>query len=285
MIIIILFLLIIILLCYPYIKKEKLTNTINTNISSETDIPNTIYRTHKEKDVPKIMKTYCNDLWVELNPEYSMIWFDDKECNDYMKTMGPRIYNSYDKLIPGAYKADLFRACILYNNGGVYVDSYTQPFTSLQNMFKNYLTEYKDSKHKFISAKDKEGCGIHNGFIASTPNHPFLKQYIDDIVHNCENNYYGKDSLEPTGPICLEKSIKKIYNDKLNIGINHDENVPFLLFSHPGFQWSMIMYPVYRDGKLIMNKKYSVIELFKQRYINKNTTYGNLWLNKKIYKN
>ena len=33
-----------------------------------------------------------------------------------------RVLYAYDKLIPGAFKADLWRYCIIYINGGIYID-------------------------------------------------------------------------------------------------------------------------------------------------------------------
>lgn len=36
--------------------------------------------------------------------------------------MGDVVLSAYDKIMPNAYKADLFRLCILYVYGGCYID-------------------------------------------------------------------------------------------------------------------------------------------------------------------
>ena len=59
----------------------------------------------------------------ENNPEFKHYLFDDNMCRDFIeKNFDESILYTFDKLKPGAYKADLFRYCVLYLNGGVYLD-------------------------------------------------------------------------------------------------------------------------------------------------------------------
>lgn len=176
------------------------------------NIPNIIFRTHKTLSVPISMVENCHYKWVKLNPKHSIFWFSNSDCDNFMKNMGERIYKCYDSLIPGAYKCDLWRACILYKFGGVYVDSYAKPYVSIREMCKRTIS--KNKEHQFISVLDN--CGIHNGFIMCTPRHPFIKQYIKDMLCNIENKYYGKHDLDITGPKCLARSISKVLKVKEN---------------------------------------------------------------------
>ena len=49
-------------------------------------------------------------------------------CREFIKVnFNPLVLKAYDTLIPTAYKADLFRLCVLYINGGIYGDL-TQEF-------------------------------------------------------------------------------------------------------------------------------------------------------------
>jgi mannosyltransferase OCH1-like enzyme len=47
------------------------------------------------------------------SPDYQLYYFDDSECEEFMKDYSPRVFKAYNKVIPGAFKADLFRICIL----------------------------------------------------------------------------------------------------------------------------------------------------------------------------
>ena len=254
-----------------HIKKTKLQNHVTKNIKK------IIFRSHHKNEIPNSMFYNCHTKWIELNPEYSMLWFNDIQCENFMKKMGNKIFSSYKTLKPGAFKCDLWRACILYKYGGVYIDSYCSPYKSLEFMFSNCL---ENEKHKFISVRDKSG--IHNGFIMCTKKHPFLKQYILDIIENVEKKYYGKNSLDPTGPLCLLKSINKINKNSiekkpklgLNLGIYN-----FYLFEHDGGLKQDI-----KKGKInLMRKKYSIISYFNQKFLNWNLCYGKMWNDRNIY--
>jgi len=49
--------------------------------------------------------------------------FNDDACRDFLvRTFPPDVLYAYDLLIPSAFRADLWRYCILYMFGGVYMD-------------------------------------------------------------------------------------------------------------------------------------------------------------------
>ena len=49
--------------------------------------------------------------------------FNDDSCRDFLAiTFPPDVVYAYDELIPSAFRADLWRYCILYMFGGVYMD-------------------------------------------------------------------------------------------------------------------------------------------------------------------
>ena len=55
--------------------------------------------------------------------ELEYFLYDDDECSQYIKTnFSSDVLTSYNTLIPGAYRADLWRYCILYKYGGIYLD-------------------------------------------------------------------------------------------------------------------------------------------------------------------
>ena len=56
---------------------------------------------------------------------------NDKDCKNLVDSIDYRISQAYDSLIPTAYKADIWRYCVLYKYGGVYGDM-------TQRFFKEY---------------------------------------------------------------------------------------------------------------------------------------------------
>lgn len=229
---------------------STLHEPISTNTVSEySKIPKIIHRTWYSKTLP--LKMYINAYkpWITMNPDYQMIWNDDNDCKTYMKKFGKKEYKAWKKIIPTSYKADLWRACVLYEYGGVYVDSYAVPFISIDEMIAR--SNLKNENDIFISVLEDKG-GIHNGFIIVTPKHPFIKRQIDDILSNVDKEEEN-DIMTLTGPMCLSQSIKNELHDDTphNYGLN-DKSLKYYLF-----KYNLSVYCNITDhGEKLLCKKY-----------------------------
>ena len=101
--------------------------------------------------------------WIDKNPDWEYHFFDKTARRDFIKDHFPKkVLDAYDTLIPGAYKADLWRYCVLYVNGGVYADC--------KLFLCNKLDMLLDPNTKFTSVKDRKGLktisgGVFNNFI------------------------------------------------------------------------------------------------------------------------
>lgn len=257
---------------------SKTVQSVFHAISRTNNVPNIIFRTISGPIQSKAMVLACHDEWQKLNPKYSIVWYSNHDCDRFMAQYysGP-VNNSYLALKPGAYKADLWRLCVLYRFGGIYIDAYATPYCSLDEMLSDCWN--KDNP-QFISVLDcaLAGQGIHNGFIVAERRHPFLKQSIDDIVENVQNRYYGQSCLDITGPVCLSKSIKKVIGAHTHlVGRNKHHRYSYFLF-----QLKMGPYQhIYKDSKRIMSKYYSFL-FFLWRTMSP-TKYGTMWKHKEVY--
>jgi mannosyltransferase OCH1-like enzyme len=186
-------------------------------------IPLKIYQTWYTKDLPIKMKE-CVELLKSQNPRFEHYLFDDNDCREFIKdNFDIPVLNAYDSLIPGAYKADLWRLCVLYINGGIYMDIKLKCI----NGFK--LIELTEANHY---VKDRNlPLTIYNALLVSEKNNSFLWKAICKIVFNVQNKFYGKDALEPTGPLMLGKIIlnNKL---KLNIDLKHYEEGGYLIYKN-----------------------------------------------------
>ena len=99
-------------------NNERINNILKMAYPVKTEynsiIPLNIYQTWHSKALPPLMeRTVC--LIKEQNPTFNYYLFDDNDCREFIKTnFDSKILYAYDHLIPGAYKADLWRYCILY---------------------------------------------------------------------------------------------------------------------------------------------------------------------------
>jgi len=219
-------------------------------------------------------------ITARLNPDYSVYYFDDNDVERFMKDYGIREYNAYKKITPGAFKADLFRYCLLYKYGGCYSDIGHVMLKSFDYIIgDNTLVIVKDNP--FIM----HFSGIHNALLCSTKNNEFMKLVINKTIENIENNYYGNGPLDITGPEMMGKVYQCYYKDYCNKGLNEINFV-----SQDGVE---ILYLVATTNGFVIKDKDKEI-LLKTKFDNYNDVqygkqtnkvhYGVLWHNRKVYR-
>jgi mannosyltransferase OCH1-like enzyme len=166
------------------------------------------------------------------------------------------ILNTFDSLIPGAYKADLWRYCVLYINGGIYLDI---KYSSFNNFKFINLTE----KEHFVL--DIDGYSVYNALLVCLPRNEKLLNAINKIVFNVKNKNYGINSLHPTGPRLLGDIIS--YDEKKLFDMYHKCNKNKLIFL---------------NGYVVL-KSYNGYES-DQNNNAKTSHYSSLWASKRIYR-
>ena len=163
-------------------------------------IPLNIFQTWDNKDnLPFGMRQAVNRI-KKLNPEFNHQIFTDIECYRFIKAnFDASVANAYKNIIPNAYRADLWRYCVLYINGGIYMDVKYVPNTNFSFM------ELTESEHFCM---DSNMRGIYNAFMVALPKKPEMLLAINKIVENVKVKNYGCDFLDITGPTMLAKIIK-----------------------------------------------------------------------------
>jgi mannosyltransferase OCH1-like enzyme len=289
------------LLFWMYQKKKEgmniyIDNTPEYDLDTLIDnavIPLDIYQTWSTKELPPKMRE-CVEKLKKKNPEFNYYLYDDSDCRNFIKNnYSNEILNAYDNLIPPAYKADLWRYCILYKNGGIYLDIKFQcepGFKLIELVDKEYFVldrpysnsidlnkeielvndrNYYNNILKFTDSifwKENE-IGIYNAVMVCKPQNPVLLECIKAIVNNVKNKYYGYNPLYPTGPGLLGEIFINGDTEKIN---------KFELFN------SLI-------GTYILSKKKKILSHYpeyrqeQQVYGKKILYYHNLWNKKNIY--
>jgi len=206
------------------------------------------------------------ETWYRLNPGYKVKLYSGESCINYIKRhFDDEILEAYNSLKPYAYKSDLMRQLILYNEGGWYTDVRMVCLQSLDKLVKEDKNFYA-----CIDRPQQQLC-ICNGFIGSAPKHPISKKMIDIILWNIKQKHYGIDCLYPTGPgayinACIDY-IRK-FNDLCCIGEHVIENNEQYM----------------RFGKLYLLKvKYNNAKGADNSDIKGGNDYGEMWRKGDIY--
>jgi mannosyltransferase OCH1-like enzyme len=163
-----------------------------------TMIPLNIFQTWHTKQLTPLMNQ-CVSMIKRNNPRFHYYLFDDHDCREFIKNhFDLDVLNAYDTLIPGAYKADLWRYCILYVNGGIYLDI---KYRCINGFRLIALTE----QEWFVKDIETSGEGVYNALMVAKPNNPIYLKLINKVVENVKNRFYGNHSLEPTGPLMIKE--------------------------------------------------------------------------------
>ena len=250
---ILLLLIIIILFEYKLIEKES----ENFDVKVKNEIPLNIFQTWYTKKLPYYMQKNV-DLLREQNPQFKYHLYDDNDCRDFIdKYFDDTVLNAYDRLVPGAYKADLWRYCVLYIHGGVYLD------IKMRCVGDFRLIEIVDKEHYVKDMQsisiEPHSFGIYNAVMIQKKKNPFLMECIQQVVKNVNDNVYGFSPLYPTGPGMLGDLYSKYkYDYRL-------PDMDMYLVEHVNIVYKerMILehYPEYRKEQLNTQKDshYSVL--------------------------
>lgn len=163
---------------------------------------------------------------------------------------------AFEKLIPGAYKADLLRLILLKHYGGNYLDSKLIPLKA----FDEILPQRGPHLCKAIGLRD-----LQNALMSFGPGDPLPDMAIQRIIKNVQNNYYGVGPYSITGPRLVQEVIN-------NSGLKY----PF----------QMKMVDIYR----VLDEKMETVHIFHNAEYRRMQTlvpdvyYSTLWRERAVYK-
>ena len=258
---------------FSYYKKQQYKDiergdTKKVSVKSTSSIPKVIYKTGIDEyiNIPEDVYKVFSET-VGLNPGFTIKYYSDKDSREFIKNNYDNdILISYDKLIPGAYKADLFRYCILYKNGGIYSDltqRFTIPFRKLIDLENDNLYLVKDIDHYKINGEGYSK-GIQISFMASRPGNEIFLKAIKQIVRNVNDKFYGDNPLHPTGP-SLFYNILQNYKDDYKMELKETGKNKIV----NDLDETVIISKINNHQSVILRNRYH---------------YTTLWRNRRVYK-
>ena len=256
-------------------------------------IPKNIFQTYASTELTE-GAYHAIQSWRDLNPTWSHYFFTDEDQRQFIKdNFSQEVLWSYDQLIPGAYKADLWRYCVLYTKGGIYVDHKLEINIALDKALPENVefATYQDQVIKRHRAEPYQFY-LWQAIIISKPHHPFLKKAIDNIVANTTSGNYGHDTLSITGPGLLGQSVNEVlkrpFNTSFQTGLNQSSGFNFYIMPNPfvykkrqphvalfNYESAIRMYPSYYQERKEMTIQAQNLEILD---------YASAWFFNKVYK-
>ncbi len=187
------------LICNVRYFKYK-TNNFNYKMS----FPKVIYFCNKTLDK---MQIYA-DNWKKLNPEYEIKLYDNSMCEEFIfNNFGELHRDVFNFIKDGPIKADFWRLCILYKNGGVYSDIDNEPLVSISSFLKDNIDFLTCSSYW-----DAMQYTFNPNFIIANKGEEILKNCIDWYIYK----YINKHTYSYWG-----WSIMTAFKDTLHLGNNY----------------------------------------------------------------
>ena len=224
-----------------------------------TTIPHKIYQTWDTKELPADMAAAVQSV-KDANPGFEHFLYDDNDCRHFIEAhFPPEILAAFNTLIPGAFKADLWRYCILYIQGGIYLDIKFVPVNGFQ--FKTLIESEQLCKDRPEYFKNMNG--VYNACMILAPGNIYMKQAILTIYKHVKEKNYGVNGLYITGPGLLSEIIPCDYTYSL---------------------FHKIVDSIHLNDTLIL-QAYPTYRTWTQNYYTKSKKehYGAAWLNKRVF--
>jgi hypothetical protein len=156
--------------------------------------------------------------WKQSGWEYR--FYTDETARLYIVNHFPsRFVDAFDALIPGAYRADLFRYLVLLKEGGVYSD--------MDVLLETNLDTFVTPTMSFFAARDcvaefaAQPFCLWNGLIGAAPGHPFIIRAVERLVNLVSNR---ADAYDLERDLCRNNSTN--HSGKIT-GTNDMDNDPF----------------------------------------------------------
>jgi hypothetical protein len=170
------------------IRSDDSTVQVNVDVSGyrvdgKTQmIPRIIHQTWFEDITPlhypnlnRLQNSWKNSGWTYK-------FYTDDSARQYINDHFPNHFlQAYDALIPGAYKADLFRYMILMREGGVYADVDVLLDASLDT-FVTPTMSFFAPRDAVAEYADGQYC-LWNGLIGAAPGHQIIVRAVERLVN------------------------------------------------------------------------------------------------------
>lgn len=187
------------------LDRALLTGALNPTPAKELNgIPCRIFQTWESKYLTSPNMLDAMRTWSDNNPGFEYVFHDRFQRRDFIqKNFPPNVLAAYDSIIAGAFKADVWRLCVLAELGGVYADADSLCASPIEPLLLQ--------KGTWVGVIDISGDRVWNGFIAAPPKHPFIVTYLNHVVNNITQRIVPESDLSITGPNAMTAALHEMY--------------------------------------------------------------------------
>jgi mannosyltransferase OCH1-like enzyme len=155
------------------LKSEDNTTKILDNIIFN-NIPAVVYQYYDSNITSDMINNF--NLNLVNNPEFNFYLYNNYDCREFIKLNFSYLLNIYDNLNPNK-QVELWKYCILYKNGGIYIDFNLR----INDALINILNLLQSNNIIMFTINNKI---ISTNVIIAPPELPIFKELIESYLDN-----------------------------------------------------------------------------------------------------
>ena len=158
--------------------------------SENNNFPKNIFQTHESYDYidSKYKTLNAMQTWMKYAYKFNYQFYTNEMCEEFIKNnFYYNVYQAYMKLPFNKMKANLWKYCIIYKYGGIYVNS---------NIICKFVPDYLIHDNTYLICAPDEDINYLSEIIFAAPsNSPILKSIIDLVVERVLNKEIDEEYL------------------------------------------------------------------------------------------
>ena len=162
-------------------------------------IPKVIHQIHLGGKPLSNQELKWQKTWKDHNPDWEFIFWDDEALKS-IDIINKKYLDDCDNY---SMKSDILRFDILYQFGGLYIDTDFECLKSLDSFF--------DNRDFIVCRQNPNGPSICGAFFAATKHHSLVKKLVDGIAKR-SSTHKGKHCVEKYGPTYITDLIDGSYS-------------------------------------------------------------------------
>ena len=200
-------------------------------------IPKIIYIYWNNKEYPKLIEYNINKI-KQLHPDYIINILDKRSIKSYIE-IDKHEFNFNDKILnTHTYFSDIIRFFLLEKYGGIWIDAGLIFWKRVDNIIKSNNSLYLIRNYNNDNGYNNKG--YESWFIASVPNHPFIKQIKRKII--ALNTYDKIRYFIDNRKFNIQKNVRLEYHLVYHIISYVQQKYPNTLADYAEFD-SKLLYP------------------------------------------
>jgi glycosyltransferase involved in cell wall biosynthesis len=188
-------------------------------------IPRVIHQTWKDSTIPEEWRSW-QESWKTHHPAWDYHLWTHAEIDHFIHTHYPGFYERFRNLPLQIMRVDTFRAFLMLQTGGLYVDLDFECLQPLEPLLGEHACVLGKEPYEHARQLYLLDWVPGSAFLASVPGHPFWGHYLRCIfAGNCQ----AANPIYATGPAMLKRALDTYTGDPEGITLLE----PHLLYPLP----------------------------------------------------